>query len=220
LGAASRPRRDLRRYEEQVEAFEAFVALSMEHEGLVVSEAVKFPVTRQTAKVAHAEMQTHGFEVDLVGARADTLVLATVKSFFGSRGVVAEEVSGETANKSAARGFALLNDAVVRETVVEGACTRYGYQPNQLEMRLYVGKFAGAKSGGHERRVREWCAGQVVGRGGIGVYGIQEVAAAARAVAASKTYRDNPALVAIKVLEAANMLKPLVTPMADSQRLI
>jgi hypothetical protein len=57
---------------------------------LVVSEAVKFPVTRLTAKAIYAETQTHGFEVDLVGARHDKLVLATVKSFFGSRGVAAE----------------------------------------------------------------------------------------------------------------------------------
>ncbi|MDQ3673373.1 MAG: hypothetical protein M3365_03225 [Gemmatimonadota bacterium] len=31
-----------------------------------------------------------------MAARADTLVLATVKSFFGSRGVVAEHVTGES----------------------------------------------------------------------------------------------------------------------------
>src|SRR5690349_13390541 len=61
---------------------------AMESDGLVVSEAVKFPVTRQTGKTSHKEVQTHGYEVDLIGARADRLVLATVKSFFGSRGVV------------------------------------------------------------------------------------------------------------------------------------
>ncbi len=40
------------------------------------------------------------------------------------------------------------------------------------------------------------------------VFGLKEVATAARRVADSKTYRDNPALVAIKVLEAAGMLTP------------
>ncbi|MFL5826734.1 MAG: hypothetical protein ACJ76V_09445, partial [Thermoleophilaceae bacterium] len=45
------------------------------------------------------EMQTHGYEVDLVAARADRLVLATVKSFFGSRGVVADHVTGETTSE-------------------------------------------------------------------------------------------------------------------------
>lgn len=57
-----------------MEAFESFVALALEAEELVVSEALKFPVTRQTP----SGLQTHGYEVDLVGARADRLVLASV----------------------------------------------------------------------------------------------------------------------------------------------
>src|SRR6266516_1780005 len=100
-----------------MEAFESFVALTLEAEGLVVSEAVKFPVTRQTAKAAYAETQTHGFEVDLVAARADRLVLATVKSFFGSRGVVADAVMGWSEQRFT-RLYALLNDPVVRDAVV------------------------------------------------------------------------------------------------------
>jgi hypothetical protein len=35
----------------------------------------------------------HGYEVDLLGARADLLVFATVKSFFGSLGVEAKDVN-------------------------------------------------------------------------------------------------------------------------------
>ena len=76
-----------------MEAFESFVALALEAERLVVSEAIKFPVTRPVAKAARHEIQTHGYEVNLVGARADRLVLATVKSFFGSRGVASEDDS-------------------------------------------------------------------------------------------------------------------------------
>lgn len=82
-----------------VEAFEQFVALALENEGLVVSGALKFPVRVRTTKAAYEEWQTHGFEVDLVGARSGRLVLATVKSFFGSRGVVAEHVRGDSENK-------------------------------------------------------------------------------------------------------------------------
>jgi hypothetical protein len=37
-----------------MEAFEAFVAVALEAEGFVVSEAVKFPVTLQTRKAAYA----------------------------------------------------------------------------------------------------------------------------------------------------------------------
>ncbi len=53
-----------------MEAFEQFVALAMEAEGIVVSSAVKFDVQRTTAKAAYTEKQTHGYEVDVVGARA------------------------------------------------------------------------------------------------------------------------------------------------------
>ena len=66
-----------------MESFEQFVAVAMEAEGFVVSKAVKFPVQRKTRKASHPEVQTHGYEVDLIGARSNRLVLATVKSFFG-----------------------------------------------------------------------------------------------------------------------------------------
>jgi len=53
-----------------MESFESFVALALADEDLVASECVKFPVTRRTSKTTYEETQTHGFEVDLVGARA------------------------------------------------------------------------------------------------------------------------------------------------------
>jgi hypothetical protein len=82
-----------------MEAFETFVALALEEDGFIVSPAVKFPVRRRVRKTSRPEFQEHGYEVDLVAARADRLVLATVKSFFGSRGVTAEAVTGETSEE-------------------------------------------------------------------------------------------------------------------------
>ena len=193
-----------------MEAFESFVALAMEDEGLVVSSAVKFPVTRRTAKTQHEETQTHGFEVDLVAANADTLVLASVKSFFGSRGVVAADVDGSTGG-ARSRLYSLLNDADVRGQVLAGACQRYGYGPEQVELRLYVGRFAAPSRGDHEQRIRDWGASTIVGSGPIKVIGVDEVVKVVRRVAASKQYRDDPALVALKVLEAAKQLTPLET---------
>jgi len=96
-----------------MEAFESFVAVALEAEGLVVSGSVKFAVTRRTRKAQQVEVQTHGFEVDLVAANAERLVLTTVKSFFGSRGVVAEHVTGASGDAKA-RLYALLNDEDVR----------------------------------------------------------------------------------------------------------
>ena len=149
-----------------MEAFESFIALTMEADSedgrLVVSEAIKFPVVRQTAKASRVEIQTHGFEVDLVGARQDRLVLATVKSFFGSRGVVAEHVIGNSQTKRFNSLYALINDPVVRDAVVDEASQRYGYPIDQVELRFYVGKFAGGKTAEHERRIREWAATQIV----------------------------------------------------------
>lgn len=190
-----------------MEAFESFVALAMEDEGLVVSSAVKFPVKRRTAKAMHKETQTHGFEVDLVAANANCLVLASVKSFFGSRGVVAEHVDGTGGQNS--RLYAMLNDPEVRDQVVAGACARYGYTADQLEMRLYVGRFAGPTNGVNEKGVRDWAAKTIVGGGPIAVHGVNDVVTTVRRVASSKQYRDDPALVALKVLDAAGHLKAL-----------
>lgn len=123
----------------------------LETEGFVVSEAVKFSVTFRTAKTAYEEMQTRGFEVALVAARADRLVLATVKSFFGSRGVVADHVTGEATDVSTRKAYALLNDLAVRHSVVETAADRYGFATDQVQLRLYVGRFAAPVSGDTRR---------------------------------------------------------------------
>ncbi|TQM27560.1 hypothetical protein FB391_1583 [Microbacterium kyungheense] len=181
----------------------------MESEGLVVSEALKFPVTIRTSKTAYPEYQTHGFEVDLVGARADRLVLATVKSFFGSRGVVAAHVRGDSADKVWNAKYAVINNPVVRDGVVSGAASRFGYPIELVELRLYVGKFAGAA---HEAAVREWCAQQILGVGPVAVIGSREVVEAVRAVASSKTYRDNAVLASLKLLDAAGALRPIEPP--------
>ena len=187
-----------------MEAFEQFVALALEGEGLVVSGALKFPVRVRTSKSAYEEWQTHGFEVDLVGARADRLVLATVKSFFGSRGVVAEHVRGDSTNAAWNAKYAVINNPLVRDAVVAGAAERFGYPVDQIELRLYAGKFAGKS---HEAAVRAWCAGQTAGAGPIAVFGAREVVDVVRVLAQSKTYRDNAVLASLKVLDAAGALK-------------
>jgi hypothetical protein len=192
-----------------VEAFESFVALALESEGFVVSSSVKFSVRRRVRKKSRPEFQEHGYEVDLVAARADRLVLATVKSFFGSRGVAAEAVTGETADKRKAGMYRLLNDPVIRNGVVKAAAKRYGYKTGQIELRLYAGRFAGRRAGEHERRIKEWAAEQRVGAGQIGVVGLSEVVCKVRLAAERKQYRDNAALVAVKVLGEAGHLVDL-----------
>lgn len=108
--------------------------------------------------------------------------------------------------RSSRRLYLLLNDPVIRDGV-RCCCRRsiwLSRGPGQL--RLYVGRFAAPVSGKHESATRAWAAGQAVGRGPIAVYGLAEVVDVVRSAAASKTYRDNPVLVTIKVLDTAGLL--------------
>lgn len=189
-----------------MEAFESFVAVALEADGFIVSSGVKFPVTIRTAKTAWTEYQTHGFEVDLIAARQEKLVLATVKSFLGSRGVVAEHVTGQSNNEAAVKRYALLNNPKVRSAVVRQAARRYGYSLRQVELRLYVGKFAGPVHGLHEERIRSWAKSQRVGSGPIHIVGLSEVVSKVVAVAQGTQYLDNPVLVSLKVLAEAGFL--------------
>lgn len=189
-----------------MEAFESFVAVALEAEGFVVSGGVKFRVKLPTRKAAYTEEQTHGYEVDLVGARADRLVLASVKSAFGSRGVVAEHVTGETSDERASRLYRLLNDEVVRERVVAEAAKRYRYRLNQVQLRLYVGRFSGRKAGKHEQQVRTWAAKQHVGSGPIEVIDVQEIVRIVREATDDTQYRDSAVLVTLKALQEAGQL--------------
>jgi hypothetical protein len=186
-----------------MEAFEQFVAIHMESEGLVVSSAVKFRVRRKTKKAAYDEYQTHGYEVDLVGARVDKLVLATVKSFFGSRGVSASDVEGSGSHASL---FRLLNESEIRDGVIRKAATRYGYGVNQVHLRLYVGKFADKKMV-NERKVKDWGGHQQLESGTIEVFSAKDIIDQVKKRAAYSQYEDNPIIVALKVLEAAHEIE-------------
>lgn len=176
-----------------METFEAFVALALEAENFVVSSSVKFDVRRRTAKVERTEEQTHGYEVDLVAARADALVLATVKSFLGSGGVRSEEVIGTTSDHKKRKLYLLLNDATVRDGVVRAAADRYRYALDRVELRMYVGRFAAPVKGHHEKAIREWAATQNVGQGPIQIIGVDQVVSKVRESASRKQYRDNAA---------------------------
>ena len=196
---------------EHMEAFEQFVAVALREEGFVVSEAVKFPVARQVRK-DRIEVQTHGYEVDLVGARADRLVLATVKSFFGSRGVQESDVTGTGGNAGLYR---LLNDPVIRNGVVKCAANLYRYTEEQVFLRLYVGKFLRHKDGTDDREaITRWCETTKAGGGVIEVFGVDDVVAKARLVAVRKSYINDPVIVAMKVLAAAGILDLRETPLS------
>lgn len=184
-----------------MEAFEQFVALAMEADGLLVSGPHKFMIKRKTKKQNLDEFQSHGYEVDLVGMRKDKLVLATVKSFFGSKGVQAKEVTNPDAPHG--RGYAMLNNVELRSTLIRQAAEQFGYDESDVELRLYAGKFPSVVQ---ELAIREWASRQKAGAGSIKVFGAAQVVSAVRVMANSTTYRDNPVLVSLKVLDAAGVL--------------
>lgn len=132
-----------------------------------------------------------------MAARADVLVLATVKSFFGSRGVAAEDVAG--GGRFGAH-YKLLNDSFIRDEVIAAAAKRYGYRKDRVRLRLYAGRFAGPGKGIHEARIREMP--------GFEVFGPEEIASKLIDVAASKQYRDSPALAAVKLLVRCSARSP------------
>lgn len=182
-----------------MESYESLVALAMRAENLHVSGPIKFKVKRKTKKASKDEFQTHGYEVDLVGMRKDKLVLASVKSFFGSGGVFFNDVAAIKGKSGS--GYKMLNDRKLREAMIEEACKIYGFKPSEVEVRLYAGKF----NGKDEHLVREWCAGEVAGGGPIEVYNLVEVIDTVVELAKSKTYIDDPALVAVKAVGIAEL---------------
>ncbi len=111
--------------------------------------------------------------------------------------------SGEPVSERKRKRYALLNDRLIRDRVVAAAADLYGYQRPQVEIRLYVGRFAGRKTGEHEALIRRWANARRVGAGAIRVFGIEEVVRDVLKEAEKKQYRDNPVLASIKALREA-----------------
>jgi hypothetical protein len=121
-----------------VEAFEHLVKVMLETDGYVVTTNVKFPVDKHTK---NGQIQKHGYEVDVVGARHGSLVLGSVKSFLGSHGVNVrgfKDISGHDYHRDFGL-YKLFNDSRLREDIFQKANEKYGYPVNQIELVLYVG---------------------------------------------------------------------------------
>jgi hypothetical protein len=95
---------------------------------------------------------------------------------------------------------------VVRTRVIEEAAKRYGYRLDHVQLRLYVGRFSGRKTGQHEQRIRAWAAQQHVGCGPIEVVGVQDVVRIVREAAGDTQYRDSAVLVTLKALQETGQL--------------
>ena len=188
-----------------MEGFEHVVKVALESEDLIVTSNLKFPVKRQTRKTNHAEFQTHGYEIDLVGARRDRLVLASVKSFFGSRGVGLQGFRGlaDESKKTRYAGHLLFNSEDIRRGVIAKAAELYGYDESEIELRLYVGKFANADA---KMKVTEHLAQIHAGAGPVKVYDLEAILDKVMEVAKSKTYVNDPVVALLKALKHAHRL--------------
>jgi hypothetical protein len=180
-----------------MEAFEHVVKILVESQGFVASTNVKFPVRRKTQKKAHDEFQTHGYEMDIVAARADRLILGSVKSFFGSKGVSTRGFRHlHRADHEDQRGYKVFNDSALREQITAVAAARYGYNPSAVRYALYVGHFMN----GHEKPIRSYLTTL-----GIEVLSNAEICSGLRKMLVA-TYTDDPVVMTLKALEEAGQL--------------
>jgi hypothetical protein len=171
-----------------MESFEHVVKIWLESKNYTVSAGRKFPVRMRTRRKDRKELQTHGYEVDLVASRADELLLVSVKSLFGSRGFSMERLAEESLFKSKA----------IRDSVHRLAGKMYGYKPEQVHLWLCVGNF----KSGHETKILDYVAGIVVGGRPVRVVGLAEVAAGVVEAAKKRTYFDDPVIATLKALSA------------------
>lgn len=134
------------------------------------------------------------------------LVLASVKSFFGSRGVNRQGFDGiaDQTRKTYFGLYKLFNDNEVRQGVIAKAGERFGYRVNQIELRLYVGKFQDEKE---RQAISHHLGGIQAGRGPIKVIALKEIIAALLGVIESKTYFNDPVVITLKALQHAKLLE-------------
>lgn len=187
-----------------MEGFEHVCKVALESENFVVASNLKFPVARQTRKLTR-EVQTHGYEVDLVGARNGCLVLASVKSFFGSGGVSCDGFRGLAKKESNKfKRYLLFNDPDIQHGVIAKAAEFFGYAESEVQLRLYVGKF---RSEEDRRRIEEHLGKERDGFRTAEVIGIERIIDQIRNVAKRKMYQNDPVVMMMKALRYEERLK-------------
>jgi len=168
-----------------VEAFEHVAKVFLETQGFAVSTNVKFPVRMRTKKRSHEEYQTHGYEVDFVGARSNELLLGSVKSYFGSHGF---------SRKSFDKLF--FDRPQIWEGILKGVIERFNYPRQQIFFGMFIGHFKGAEKLSTEKYTKE----ARFGGGKVRLYDLQTILNGVLAEARKGTYFNDPVVVAVKSL--------------------
>ena len=188
-----------------MEGFEHVVKVMLERKGYVVTSNVKFPVRRKTRKKEREEYQTHGYEVDVVAARRDSLILGSVKSYFGSRGVHVSDFRRKSESfRDGDRSslYKLFVSPEIRRGIMRGASKRYGYPISRIQLAFFVGKFAS----GSEAAVRRNLARIRAGAGPVKVFGLEDIGKDLLGAISSQTYLDDPVVATLRTLKAAGLL--------------
>jgi hypothetical protein len=178
-----------------MESYESLVALAMSTEGLLVAGPEKFPFVLPHIRKGKTVLATKWIEVDLIGMNANTLVLSSVKSYFGSGGTTAADFLGEKGEKKA-KLYSLIADEEVRNVVGRAVAERYNFKESQIEFRFYSGLY----KGNSEQRLRSWSEkpeNHAFGKP-IKFYNVSQVIEPVSLLAEESRYVDNPSLVAIK----------------------
>jgi hypothetical protein len=186
-----------------VEAFEQVVKVFLEAKGYIVTSNVKFPVRRKTKKVRYDEYQTHGYEVDIVAARHDSLILGSVKSFFGSVGVNRQGFRGiaDSSRQTHFQNYAIFNEDEIREGILLEAEKRYGYPRSQIQFCLFVGRF----KAGDETIITNHLSEIEAGVGPVRVVNLKNIVEGLLEATQSKTYYNDPVVVTLKALKEAGV---------------
>jgi hypothetical protein len=184
-----------------VEAFEHLVKVYLETQGYIVTSNVKFPVRRKTKKAKYSEYQEHGYEVDIVGGRHDRLLLGSVKSFFGSRGVDRQGFKGlaDLGKRTVFERYTMFNETEVRDGIMLAASQQYGYPTANIQFCLFVGNFVE----GDKQIIIEHLNKISIGSGPIIVHDLKTIITGLLKASQSKTYYNDPIIITLKALKQA-----------------
>lgn len=179
-----------------MESFEHVVKVYLESLGYAVSCGVKFPIKlRVKSKDGKKHYQRHGYEVDVVAAKHGELLLGSVKSFFGSKGVNRQGFKG-LANPDRRTHFPrylMFNRLKIGNGIIREASKLYGYQKEQIRLALFVGRFLACDKDAVRKHLTER---------GVKVVGPDEIVKQLLTLVSKKTYVNDPVITTLRLLYA------------------
>lgn len=185
------------------EGTEHLVALGLKADGWAVMDATKYFLsrpTKQRSKDGSVVYQTHGYEADLIAIKGTTIRLISVKGFYGSDGVRAEEFTTDHA------AYKILNNNELRKELMAEVLRFHGWSDvmTAVEIHFYGGHF----KNGDEQKIRDWAAQQ---DDVIVIHNAIDIDEGVNRASESKTYVNDPVIADRKNRAEAERLRKLAT---------